>query len=200
LNNLLASASDDGRAVLWELGAQQTDIPLLGSDSPITSLAFSPDGMSLAAGGTNGLLMQWDLAILRWRVLPRPHSVAAISGVAFAPNGLSVATSSEDGTVVVWDVARNQPRGDPLQNNPVSTIHRAYAVAFSPDGRWLAAANDDGSVAVWDVSREHIIDRVCAVVGRNLTPDEWTQHVGTRYSSTCPNIPAAAARSESVSR
>lgn len=198
LNNLLASASDDGRAVLWELGAQQNDIPLIGSDSPITSLAFSPDGMSLAAGGTNGLLMQWDLAILRWRVLPRPHSAAPISGVAFAPNGLSVATSSEDGTVVVWDIARNQPRGDPLQNHAFSTIHRTYAVAFSPDGRWLAAANDDGSVAVWDVSREHIIDRVCAVVGRNLTPDEWAQHVGTRYSSTCPNIPAAAARGESV--
>lgn len=44
----------------------------------------------------------------------------------------------------------------------------------------------DGATTVWDLSADHWLIAACDLVGRNLTRDEWHQHVGTsRYRATC---------------
>jgi len=59
------------------------------------------------------------------------------------------------------------------------------------DGSIVAVGGgfDDG-VAVWDLDPERWLNGVCRVAGRNLTPEEWTTHIGdlVPYRETCPDL------------
>ena len=79
--------------------------PLTGPTGYVYSVAFSPDGRTLAAGVTDG-------TVWLWRVTDpaRPTLAASLTGpvhavysVAFAPGGASLAAGSADGTIRLWD-------------------------------------------------------------------------------------------------
>ena len=60
--------------------------------------------------------------------------------------------------------------------------------AFSPDGRRLAVAGVVGLAMLWDVDPAVWRRRACAIVGRNLTREEWKLYLpsSARYRATCP--------------
>ena len=111
-------------------------------------LAYSPDGKTLAGGGSHdgedGFLTFWDTATgegAESTPVGRP-----ITTVAFAPDGKTIASGSMDGQLVLWDPAT---RRDRLQ----VAANRSYLapVRFSPDGRVVATANESRWVRLWDV-------------------------------------------------
>ena len=58
--------------------------------------------------------------------------------------------------------------------------------SFAPDGMHLATPSFDGATTVWDLSADRWLTAACDLVGRNLTRDEWRQHIGSsRYRTTC---------------
>ena len=57
----LAIGSSDGEVRVWTPG-QESFTTLTGSEHPVTSIAFSADGESLAAGFANGALVGWRLS------------------------------------------------------------------------------------------------------------------------------------------
>nr|WP_272925374.1 hypothetical protein [Streptomyces sp. SID4950] len=78
--------------------------PLTGPTSYVYSVAFSPDGSTLAAGSTDHTVWLWDVG--------RPASptvVATLTGptdhvyvVSFSPEGHTLAAGSADHTVRLW--------------------------------------------------------------------------------------------------
>ncbi|HEV7891575.1 MAG TPA: TIR domain-containing protein [Pyrinomonadaceae bacterium] len=111
---------------------------------PVLSLAFSPDGKTLAGGGMDYTVRVWDIAARREVANLTGHKQSVYS-VAFSPDGRVLASASLDHTVKLWD-ARTWKESATLKGHSEGV----YSVAFSPDGETLASGCADGSVKLWD--------------------------------------------------
>ena len=69
-------------------------------------MAFSPDGRTLAAAGTEGTLFLWDLTDRAHPTRLGELLAPAVTSVAFSPDGRTLAISGSNGTVALWSVAR----------------------------------------------------------------------------------------------
>lgn len=122
---------------------------LQGHDDAVFSLAFSPDGKTLASGSRGDTsLIVWNLDS-RTPAGPaiRAHDGGAVA-LAISPDGKILATGGGDRTVLLWTLADRTPIGAPLAGHKSNVV----SLAFSPDGSLLATASWDGSVMVWDVA------------------------------------------------
>jgi WD40 repeat protein len=74
---LLATASWDGTARLWDVATQrQIGPPMSIGLNLMDGVAFSPDGKILATAGADGAARLWDIAFPR----DLPRAVCAIAG------------------------------------------------------------------------------------------------------------------------
>jgi WD40 repeat protein len=111
----------------------------------ITSVAFSPDGKTLATGGP-GSAKLLDVATGRQTGSRLAVGTGDLtSSVAFSPDGKTLATGGDKGAQL-WDVATRRPASQPLPAG-----RRVGSVAFSPDGKILATGGP-GGIALWDVA------------------------------------------------
>ncbi|HEV7450380.1 MAG TPA: TIR domain-containing protein [Pseudonocardiaceae bacterium] len=143
---------------------------LTGPTGPVNSMAFSPNGHTLATAGADQTVWLWDLTNPH-----RPAPAATLTGhtglvnsVAFSPDGHALATANSDRTVQVWDVSdpyypapaatftgRTGPvHGTALapRNTVTGHIGPVYGVALAPGGHTLATASSDRTVTLWDLT------------------------------------------------
>jgi WD40 repeat protein len=158
-----------------------------GGSGLVYSLAFSPDGHTLATGDYDGAVQLWDITDPAYiRPLGQPLTGAGIKvhSVAFSPDGHTLASGNLDGTVRLWDVtnpAEPRPLGQPLTGSTTSV----ESVTFSPDGHTLASGSDDGTTRLWNLNVHYAINRICAAAG-GLTPQQWNQYIRQLpYQTTC---------------
>ena len=117
-------------------------------DGYADSVAFSPDGKTLATGltgtqGTGSTLRLWDVA-KGTATAPFADQVESVTTVAFSPDGKTLAVAGGIGGVYLWNMA---------DRTSVTLPHPqlALGLAFAPDGHALATGSRDGVARVWDL-------------------------------------------------
>jgi hypothetical protein len=150
--------SGDNTIVLWDVSDPKYPIqlgkPLSGMTAGVTSVAFSPDGKTLASGSGDHTIILWDVSNPKSPVqLGKPLNghTAEVTSVAFSPDGKTLASSSGDSTIILWDVSNPK---SPVQLGKPLSGHTAEvtSVAFSQDGKTLASGSRDKTIILWDVS------------------------------------------------
>ena len=97
-------SSGDARYAMLATAARPGIAVLTGHTAAVGSVAFSPDGKTLASGSADGTARLWDVATHRQITALAGHAGAAGS-VAFSPDGKALASGSADQTVRLWDVS-----------------------------------------------------------------------------------------------
>jgi WD40 repeat protein len=121
---------------------------------------------------------------------PPLRHAADVNGIAFSPDGQVLASVGSDDVMKLWDVSRRAPLGEPL---PVRGGF-PWGVAFSPDGSTVVSGHYDETIRFWDSillssDLDTLRERVCNVVGRNLTDAEWRSILpGASYRKICPQL------------
>lgn len=114
-------------------------------------VAFSPDGVHLVIGGTDGTIGIWD-AQSRQLLNSLTGHAEAVTSVAFSPNGLLLATASADHQRIVWDFSAGRPVLElPIPDDPTFTGGLSK-VAFSPDSRYLVSTAQFEEAGIWEVA------------------------------------------------
>jgi WD40 repeat protein/DNA-binding SARP family transcriptional activator/energy-coupling factor transporter ATP-binding protein EcfA2 len=114
----------------------------------VTSVAYSPDGQTVASGSNDNRILLWDVATGRTRGKPLSGHEDNVLHLDFSLDGKILASASADKTIQLWDVTS----GLPLFNKPLRGHSEAVnSVAFSPDGKTLASSGGK-TIILWDLT------------------------------------------------
>ena len=144
------------RALLTALQQRRGLNKLIPVGTPITAVAFHPDGrrvaagtMELKAGGDNSLRM-YDIATGQITGASFPRLDQPYLSVDFSPDGSLTATGNGDTKLRLWNTETRDLLGAPLSGSESETVN---GVVFSRDGSVLVSGSNDGLLTVWDPAR-----------------------------------------------
>jgi WD40 repeat protein len=147
---------------IWRQFHDQPIRTFTGDTSFVVSVAFSPDGRTLAAGTSTrippqkltpgkitlgkSIIKLWDVTSGQELRTLAGHTTGWVKTVAFSPDGRTLASASGDNTIWLWEVAS----GRELR---ILTAHtgQVLSVAFSPDGATLASGSSDHTIKLWEL-------------------------------------------------
>ena len=150
---LMASASLDQTARLWDIETGETLHVLEGHTRQVMSVAFSPDGRVLATASDT--IRLWDVETGELlETFPvdddetetREGHAAPLTAVLFAPDGESLYSASEDHFALLWDLETITITREFENTNIV------FNLALSPDAATLAMATHDRKWILWDIA------------------------------------------------
>jgi WD40 repeat protein len=167
-------------------------LTLKGHGSPVTGIAFSPDGTRLASMSGDRLNPNEPGEVKVWNAQTGQETLSlqgpagAVEDVSWSPDGTRLASASHDRTVKVWD-AQTGKEARSLRGHS-GAVH---GVAWSPDGTRLASASgyeDDqgefnGEVKVWDPQTGEEALKLQGLTGY-VNGVSWSPD-GTRLASAC---------------
>jgi WD40 repeat protein len=135
----------------------QGDVGIVSSKAQGTgvfSVAFSPDGKTLAVGRSAGVFELWEMPGMRLRATLRGHSDHVWS-LAFSPNGKLLASGSRDRSVRLWNARTAEPEATIPDNASEAHLDGlpggVFSLAFGADSALLAAGTDRG-LRLWNVA------------------------------------------------
>src|SRR5271165_4292311 len=115
-------------------------------DDLVSSVAWSPDGKTLASGSDDHTVKLWEVATAKLLSTLEGHAGSVLS-VAWSPDGKTLASGSGDNTVKLWDTATGK-----LLSTLKGHTDVVESVAWSPDGKTLASGSGDHTVKLWEAA------------------------------------------------
>jgi Tol biopolymer transport system component len=148
---------------------------LQGKAGPVWSVAFAPDGRTVALALDEGVVKLFDTADGRVVGTLEGHE-GPVWSVEFSPDGKTLATASDDATARLWDLAGG--KAEKILRHEDSVRH----LAFSRDGKRLVTGSRKGRVQVWDLATGEATVQTPAhggvVMGAAFSPDGKTVAAG----------------------
>jgi len=149
--NWIASIGPQREVKLWKASSGELARTFVGDDEFSSSVAFSPDGKTIAAAFVTEVIL-WDTTSGDKIATLSGESVGTTIGynlgvgqISFSPDGKHLATANMDGAPTIWDLNTYQK-----VTSLEADMLPPKAIAYNPGGGTLATAGDEGIVRVWD--------------------------------------------------
>lgn len=145
----LVSGSTDKTIRVWDAkNLPGTCVRILQACAEVLCLAYSPDGVHIAAGTEEDMSVR-VYSLQTWKCVLTIQEVDGVNSVAFSPSGDAIAACTGNfsvyGTVNMWS-SRTGKKLRALKGN----AHSINSICWSPDGGIVATASWDKKVRVWD--------------------------------------------------
>lgn len=143
-----------GQLLVWEWQSESYILKQQGHYFDMNTLAYAPDGQTIATGGDDGKVKVWSTHSGFCFVTFTEHS-ASISAVSFAKHGSVLFSASLDGTVRAYDLIRYRNFRTFTSPSPV----QFSCLAVDPSGEVVAAGSTDSfEVFLWSVQTGKLLD------------------------------------------
>ena len=97
-------AGNDGETIyLWDVDTGDLRHTFTEDTDRAVSMAFSPDGQTLATWSFDKTIRLWDVGSGDLLRTLRGHT-GRVDSISFSPDGQTLASGSSDGTVLLWNL------------------------------------------------------------------------------------------------
>ncbi|MCC5634577.1 trypsin-like peptidase domain-containing protein [Nostoc sp. CHAB 5844] len=151
---------------------------LSGNSARVFSVAYSPDGQTLASGGSGRIIEIWNLYTGKVIRTLSGHS-DWVQSIAYSPDGKTLASGSRDKTIKIWNLSTGK-----VIRTLSGDFFQVLPVAYSPDGKTLAGGSRDKTIKIWNLSTGKVIRTLSGdffqVLPVAYSPDGKTLASGSR--------------------
>ena len=172
---------------LWNVATGEHKKTVKGHRKPASTLAFSPDGGTLASMSGEGIIRLWDVDTGKRKKVLKAYT-GGLYKTAFSPDGKRLVSQNWNGTFQLWDVATGKQKKTGIISG-AETIHNDLT-KLSPDFQTVATVlpklkgipRPYIQIGLWDVAtgeQEHtLIGHTDSILSISFSPD------GSRLASS----------------